>query len=69
MKDKWEYVTKEEMINFIKNYPAPLTHDFYMDWHSWNDFRENRKWPESMIAMAFEMYDDKIYKIRKDYIL
>ena len=57
------------MKNFIENYPTPLEHDFFMDWHSWNDFREGRIWPESMVAMAFEMYNDKIYKIRKDYIL
>lgn len=69
MEDKWEYVTKEEMINFIKNYPIPLRQDFYMDWYSWNDFREGRVWPESMVAMAFEYDDDKIYKIRKNYIL
>ena len=69
MEDKWEYVTKEEMKNFIKNYPIPLEHDFFMDWHSWNDFREGCVWPESMVAMAFEMYNDRIYRIRKDYIL
>lgn len=66
--DTWEYVTKDELKNFIKSYPIKLEYDFYMDQGSWNDFRNNRKWPESMVATAYEMYNDKIYKIRKDYI-
>lgn len=54
------------MLNFIKNYPFPLIQDFYMDWYSWNDFSDNKKWPESMVARAFEMYNEKEYLIKED---
>ena len=37
-----------------------------MDSYSWNDFINNKKWPESIVATAYEMYDIKEYKIRKD---
>ena len=40
----------------------------YMDWHSWNDFRDDRVWPESMVAMMQEIYDTETYRIRDDYI-
>lgn len=64
--DRWKYVSKEEMIEFIKNYPYPLEQDFFMDWYSWNDFRDGRVWPESMVAMA-SSYDDE-FKICSDYL-
>ena len=64
----WKEVNKEELIKFIKTYPHPLSHDFYMDWHSWNDFRDDRVWPESMVAMMQEIYDTETYRIRDDYI-
>lgn len=64
----WKEVNKEELITFIKTYPYPLSHDFYMDWHSWNDFRDDRVWPESMVAMMQEIYDIETYRIRDDYI-
>lgn len=63
--NKWKSVTKEELLNFIKNYPRPLVQDFYMDWYSWNDFSDNKKWPESMVARAFEMYDEEEYLIKE----
>ena len=66
--DTWKQVTKEELKKFIKSYPIKLIYDFYMDWDSWNDCRNNRKWPESMVAMAYEMYNQNIYKIREDYL-
>lgn len=66
MPNKWKSVTRDELINFIKSYPYPLTQDFFMDVYSWNDFRNNKKWPESMVATAYEMFDTKEYKIRKD---
>ena len=62
----WQYVSKEELIEFLKSYPYPLERDFYMDWYSWNDFRDGRIWPESMVAMA-SCYDDE-FKICKDYL-
>ena len=64
--DRWQYVSKEEMEDFVRNYPYPLEQDFYMDWYSWNDFRDGRVWPESMVAMA-SAYDDE-FKICKDYL-
>ena len=64
---EWKNVTREEMISFIKNYPKPLEQDFFMDWYSWNDFSDGKRWPESMVAKAFEMYDKKEYQI-KEYI-
>lgn len=63
---EWKYVTKQELIDFLKEYPFPLAQDFYMDWHSWNDFRDGRVWPDSMVAMA-SAYDDE-FKIYDGYI-
>ena len=64
--NEWKNVTREEMIDFINNYPKPLVQDFYMDWYSWNDFSDNKKWPESMVAKALEIYDDRIYQIKEN---
>ena len=64
----WKEVNREEFTKFIKTYPHPLNHDFYMDWHSWNDFRDDRVWPQSMVAMMQDMYGTEIYKINDDYI-
>ena len=63
---EWKRVTKQELIDFVESYPFPLEQDFYMDWYSWNDFRNGRKWPESMVAMA-SGYDDE-FKIYDGYI-
>ena len=64
----WEIVDKEQFKEFLNTYPHTLVHDFYMDWHSWNDFRDGRIWPESMVAMMQDMYGTEIYKINDDYI-
>ena len=45
-------VSKEEFLDFLKNYSKPLVQDFFMDWYSWNDFSDEKKWPESMVAMC-----------------
>lgn len=66
--DDWKYVTKEEMVAFIQNYPCRLEQDFYMDWYSWNDFRNGRIWPESVVAMAFVYGEVSEYKIRDCYL-
>ncbi len=66
MMQEWKFVTKQELIDFVKSYPFPLERDFYMDWYSWNDFRDGRIWPESMVAMA-SVYDDE-FKIYDGYI-
>lgn len=63
---EWKLVTKQELIEFINSYPFPLVRDFYMDWYSWNDFRDGRRWPESMVAIA-SAYDDE-FKIYDGYI-
>ena len=63
---EWKHVTEQELIKFIKEYPFPLVQDFYMDWYSWNDFRDGRVWPDSMVAMA-SAYDDE-FKIYDGYI-
>lgn len=62
----FQYVSKEELIKFVQSYPYPLERDLYMDWYSWNDFRDGRVWPESVVAMA-SVYDDE-FKICKDYL-
>ena len=64
----WKEVNKEEFVKFIETYPHPLVHDFYMDWHSWNDFRDYRVFPESMVAMMQDIYGTETYKIKDDYI-
>ena len=66
--EEFRYVSQEEFIEFLRSYPYPLERDFYMDWFSWNDFRDGRKWPESIVAMAFEYGGDSEYKIRDCYI-
>lgn len=52
-------VTKEEFIKFIKAYPNKLEQDQYPEYmHSWNDFSEGKKWPESMVATVTTHRDD-----------
>ena len=63
---EWKRVTKQELIDFLEGYPFPFLHDLYMDWHSWNDYRDGRQWPESMIAKA-SIYDDE-FEIYDGYI-
>ena len=63
-------VSREEFVEFIKNYPSKLDKDWFMDWYSWNDFSRNGGcvWPESMVAMMSDgSYDQPIiYKILKE---
>ena len=63
---EWKQVTRQELIDFVNSYPFPLEQDLYMDWYSWNDFREGRMWPDSVVAMA-SIYDDE-FKIYCGYI-
>lgn len=62
----WEIVTKDELMKFVKSYPCELIGDYYMDIYSWNDFRDGRVFPDSMVAIIDVMDED--YKICKDYI-
>lgn len=64
----WKNVNKDEFTQFIKTYPYPLKYDFYMDVQSWNDFRNDRVWPESKVAVAYTLCGDETYVIRNDYI-
>lgn len=60
----WTKVDKETYKKFIKTYPAELEGDFYMDWYSYNDFSNpETKWPESMVAKEYHMYNDDEYYI------
>ena len=62
----WQKVSKSELVDFVKSYPCELSCDYYMDHISWNDFRDGRVWPESMVAIIDVMDED--CKICKDYI-
>lgn len=66
---KLEFCTKEEWIEFIKNYPNKLQRDYYMDAYSYNDFTIAKMWPGSIVAMAFSGYgpdDPDTFKIAKN---
>lgn len=47
------FVSKEEFDKFIAEYPSELEGDYFMGWHSYNDFSRNGGcvWPESIVAM------------------
>lgn len=62
----WEIVTKDELMKFVKDYPCELVEDYYMNIYTWNDFRDGRVFPESVVAMIDVM--DTNYRICKDYI-
>ena len=62
----WEIVTKDELMKFVKSYPCKLDGDYYMDTYTWNDFRDGRVFPESMVAMI-DVRDEEC-RICKDYI-
>ena len=62
----WEKVSRDEFVDFIKSYPCELDADYYMDVISWNDFRDGRTFPESMVAIVDAMGLD--CRICKDYI-
>jgi len=66
--EEFRQVSKEEFLDFLRSYPYPLERDFYMDWWSWNDFRDGRKWPESMVAVTDDYGEESVYKIRDCYI-
>jgi len=52
-------VTKEEFTRFLNSYPNKLSQDQYPEYmHSWNDFSEGKKWPESMVAKRVCREDD-----------
>lgn len=63
---KLECVSKEEFDAFIKEYPCTLTHDWFMNWTSYNDFTFG-EWPYSVVAMESDgLYDEPIcYKIAR----
>lgn len=60
-------VSKEEFDKFIAEYPNRLEGDYFMGWHSYNDFSRNGGcvYPESIVAMESDgAYDLPIvYKI------
>lgn len=62
----WEIVTKDELMKFVKGYPCKLDEDYYMDTYTWNDFRDGRVFPESIVAIIDAMDED--CRICKDYI-
>ena len=62
----WENVTKDELVEFVKSYPYELDTDYYMEAITWNDFRDGRVFPESMVAIIDVTDDD--CRICKDYI-
>lgn len=62
----WEKVSRDEFVDFIKSYPYDLVSDYYMDVISWNDFRDGRVFPDSMVAIVDAMDED--CRICKDYI-
>ena len=52
-------VTKEEFTRFLNSYPNKLSQDQYPEYmHSWNDFSEGKKWPESVVATMITNRDD-----------
>lgn len=62
----WENVTKDELADFVNSYPCDLDVDYYMEAIIWNDFRDGRVFPESMVAII-DLTDDEC-RICKDYI-
>ena len=61
----WENVTKDELTEFVNTYPCELDTDYYMGVITWNDFRDGRVFPESIIAV--DAMDDDC-RICRDYI-
>lgn len=62
----WEKVSKDKLADFVKSYPCKLDSDYYMDYISWNDFRDGRVFPESIVAIL-DLTDNDC-RICKDYI-
>ena len=61
----WEIVTKDELAEFINSYPCELYTDYYMEVITWNDFRDGKVFPESMVACIDLM--DESCRICRDY--
>lgn len=54
-------VSKQEFLDFIKNYPEKLEPDYYMGCVSYNDWTIAPMWPDSIIAIRevdFEQPED-----------
>ena len=66
MNKNWQYVNKKDFDEFINTYPYRLICDTYMDACTWNDVRDGRMYPDSVIAIASLYGDD--FKICRDYI-
>lgn len=62
----WQNVTKYELCEFVVSYPYKLERDYYMDFVTWNDFRDGRTFPDSIVAKIDLM--DESCRICKDYI-
>lgn len=62
----WQKVSKDELVDFLNSYPCKLDADCYMGVITWNDFRDGRVFPESIVAMIDVMDED--CRICKDYI-
>lgn len=48
----WIPITEDKAKEFVKNYPVKLTHNFFMDSHSWHDFSGGKKYSDSFVLMA-----------------
>lgn len=64
----WQKVSKDELVEFIKSYPCELSSDYYIGFISWNDFRDGRVFPESMVAIIDITDKDEDCRICRDYI-
>ena len=58
---KWEYVSKDEFVEFINTYPRKLNRDVFgasePPYISYNDFMLAKTWPESVVAYTY-LYED-----------
>ena len=62
----WQKVSKDELVDFVNSYPCKLVGDYCMDTYTWNDFRDGRVFPDSIVATVDAMDED--CRICKDYI-
>ncbi len=53
----WRDVSADDFVLFLKNYPRPLTHSFFMDQHRWHDVTLGDAW-ESAVALIHVSYRD-----------
>lgn len=70
MNKDWTSVSKETALDFIKNYPVKLEHNFFMDSHSWHDFSNKVSLQNSLRVMADINYDsDQLnWRIKTEYL-